>query len=412
MTKSLGWIGVLSLVCAGVSAGPVIEAQNRPNHRTGSNAGSFSSQRSSSIGRSPAPAASASKGSTNSREQHPDIKAQSQPSAAKLPLAGAAQQHPGAAPAQTPGVSQTQSPSTNQLFEENLHGMNSLVVSHGSGTQTQPSMSETFKTNSQNQTPPQNQTPTQSETSTQNQPPATFSTVEGKPSPPTNTQHRKPRNGTPLQPSTTITQNRKPWNQAPSGRPPTNGYIKPPDRPQPMTLPPFPGQQVLPANRNLQPEPAVSDSPGVATQPPPPGIAAPSGSQAEASSEGATKPSPHQETSKLDSSGAQKNRDEGKIANRPKPTPPAPHVGPVPSAVTKQPPSVEKKALFTASLASLAGAGFWVLHMLLNVTTGCRWDVPKVTVVGPQPYVSLSFVPDVGSAEERITFLKKKRRSG
>jgi len=92
-------------------------------------------------------------------------------------------------------------------------------------------------------------------------------------------------------------------------------------------------------------------------------------------------------------------------------------VKPVRSTVTNLPPSsvrpvVGKKALVTVSLASMAGVGFWILHMLLNVTTGCRWDVPKVTVVGPQPYVSLSFVPDVGPAEERITFLKTKRRSG
>jgi hypothetical protein len=409
MMKRLGWIGVLSLVCAGVSAGPVIEAQNRSNRGARSNARAAQPQ---SIGHSPA-AAIASKGSANGREQHPDIKTQQQPSAAKLPLAGPAQSHPGVAPAQTSGILQTQSPSTNQLFEGNLHGMNSLVVSHGSGSQTQPSMAETFKTNSQNQTPPQNQTPTQKETSTQNQPSGLFSTGEKKPSPPTNTQNRKPRNGTPLRPSTTSTHNQNPWKQAPPVRPPMNGYINPPDWPRP-TISPFPGQQVLPTNRNPQPEPAVSYTPSVTNQPPPPSIAAPSESQAKASSEDGTKPSPSQATPKMDSPVPQQNRDDGKIAkDRPKP---APHGGTVSSAVTKLEPSsvrpVGKKALVTASLASLAGAGFWILHMLLNVTTGCRWDVPKVTVVGPQPHVSLSFVPDVGPAEERITFLKTKRRSG
>ena len=407
MMKRLGWIGVLSLVCAGVSAGPVIEAQNRPNRGAVSNARAAQPQ---SMGHSPAPAAIAPKGPANSWEQRPDTKTQPQPFAARLPLAGAAQPHPGAASAQTSGALQPQSLSTNQLFEGNLHGMNSLVVSHGSGTQTQPSISETFKTNSQNQTPPQNQTPTQNETSTQSQTPATFSTVEGKPPPPTNSQNRKPSNGAPLQAATTTTQNQNPWKHAPPGRPPVNGDIKPPDWPRPPTTPPFPGQQVLPANRNLPPEPVMSDSPGVTNQPPPPSIEPPSASQAQASSEDGTKPSPPQETPKLDSPGVQQNQDERKIANLPKPAPPAPYVGPAPSA--KQTPSVEKKALVTASLASLAGAGFWILHMLLNVTTGCRWDVPKVTVVGPQPHVSLSFVPDVGAAEECITFLKTKRRSG
>jgi hypothetical protein len=66
----------------------------------------------------------------------------------------------------------------------------------------------------------------------------------------------------------------------------------------------------------------------------------------------------------------------------------------------------------TVLLASVAGMGLLSLHMLLNVTTGCRWDVSKLTFVGKQPYVSLSFVPDVGPAEQRITFLKTKRRSG
>jgi PKD domain len=66
----------------------------------------------------------------------------------------------------------------------------------------------------------------------------------------------------------------------------------------------------------------------------------------------------------------------------------------------------------TVLLASMAGLGLLSLPMLVNVTTGCRWDTPKMTFVDKQPYVSLSFVPDVGPAEERITFLKTKRRSG
>jgi hypothetical protein len=67
---------------------------------------------------------------------------------------------------------------------------------------------------------------------------------------------------------------------------------------------------------------------------------------------------------------------------------------------------------FAVLLTTIAGVGLWGMHTLLKVTTGCRWDVPKMKLLGRETYVSLSFVPDVGPAEERITFSKKRRRSG
>jgi hypothetical protein len=413
MTKRLVWIGVLSLVCAVVSAGPVIEAQNRSNRGAGSNGRAAQPQL---MGHNPGPKAAAPKGETSSGGQHPGGSAQTLPSStAKLPLAGAAQPHPsGVVPAQTSGVSPTPPPQSNQLFESNLHGMNSLAVSRGSDAQTQPSTAGTLKTNSQNQTLTQNQT------ATQNQTPTPASKEEQKP-----TKGRKPWNGVgpPKQPTTLNTQNPNPNptqnpNQTDKPYPALPKVYPPPGWPRPMTLPSFPSQQVLQTNRNLQPGPAVSYSPGVQDQPPPASIAdpAPNGSQAKASPESPTSSPPQQDPPKPDQSGPQQNRDEGKVAmNRHKR---AQHdVKPARSTVTNQPPSsvrpaVGKKTLVTVSLASMAGVGFWILHMLLNVTTGCRWDVPKVTVVGPQPYVSLSFVPDMGPAEERITFLKTKRRSG
>jgi hypothetical protein len=67
---------------------------------------------------------------------------------------------------------------------------------------------------------------------------------------------------------------------------------------------------------------------------------------------------------------------------------------------------------FAALLMTIAGVGLWGMHTLVKVTTGCRWDVPKMKLLGRESYVSLSFVPDMGPAEERITFSKKRRRSG
>lgn len=63
-------------------------------------------------------------------------------------------------------------------------------------------------------------------------------------------------------------------------------------------------------------------------------------------------------------------------------------------------------------LTTIAGVGLWGMHTLVKVTTGCRWDVPKMKLLGRETYVSLSFVSDMGPAEERITFSKKRRRSG
>src|SRR3984957_19889385 len=304
MTKRLEWIGVLSLVCAVVSARPGIEAQNRPNRGAGSSGRAAQPQ---SMGHSPGPKAAAPKGEANNRGQHPGVSPQGQSYApATLPSAGTVQAQPfGVVPAQTSGVPPTPPPHSNQLFESNLHGMNSLTVSRGSDAQTQPSTAGTLKTNSQNQTLTQNQTSTQNQTLT----PA--SKEEQKP-----TKGRKPWNGVgpPKQPTTPNTQNPN-QNPNPNKKPqPLPKVYPPPGWQRPMTLPSFPSQQVLPTN--LQPGPAVSYSPGVPAQSPPASIAdpAPNGSQAKAPSESPTSSPPQQDPPKPDQPGPQQNRDEGKVA--------------------------------------------------------------------------------------------------
>lgn len=477
MTKRLGWIGVLSLVCAGVGAGPVLEAQNGSNHGARSNARAAQSQ---SKGRSPGPGATAPKGEASNRGQHPGASAPAPPSGpAKLPLAGAAQPHPsGVVAAQTPGVPQTPPPQSNQLIESNLHGMNSLAVSQGSGAQTQPSTTGTSKTPPQNQTPPQTQA--------RNQTPAPSSKEEQKPS----QVPKPPRGGPPKQPTTPNTQ--KP-NQKPkqTGQPQlsTNGY-PPLGRPQPTSLPP----SVSP-NGFLPSGPNTSFPPGTPgqTQPTSATNSMSDGSPGQTPIENEPNtPTTPQNKPTPEPSGQSQGQDAGKVTGIQ--SAPTPHpVSPVHPVVLKPPPAVlnltpssfqpkvGKKVVVVAALnpsqagasyqldwgdgsavetvsksgthryqkakmykvsaktvvgnsqlhreivlqvgpviwrrvivllASVAGMGLWSLHMLLNVTTGCRWDVPKVTFVGPQTYVSLSFVPDVGPAEERITFLKTKRRSG
>jgi hypothetical protein len=63
-------------------------------------------------------------------------------------------------------------------------------------------------------------------------------------------------------------------------------------------------------------------------------------------------------------------------------------------------------------LAALAGLAALFLHFFLppNFTAIPRWGapgVPQMTLLNREPYLSLSFEPGVGPAEEDITFSKK-----
>jgi hypothetical protein len=62
-------------------------------------------------------------------------------------------------------------------------------------------------------------------------------------------------------------------------------------------------------------------------------------------------------------------------------------------------------------MALLAGLTFGTVHLfLLKVTTSFRWgspEAPQMTLLNREPYLSLSFKPGVGPAEEDITFAKK-----
>jgi hypothetical protein len=62
-------------------------------------------------------------------------------------------------------------------------------------------------------------------------------------------------------------------------------------------------------------------------------------------------------------------------------------------------------------MALLAGLTFGTMHLLApKVTTSLRWGapaVPQMTLLNREPYLSLSFEPGVGPAEEDITFSKK-----
>jgi hypothetical protein len=68
-------------------------------------------------------------------------------------------------------------------------------------------------------------------------------------------------------------------------------------------------------------------------------------------------------------------------------------------------------------LAALAGLAALALHFpsvpVPKLTASPRWGapgVPEMTLLNREPYLSLSFEPGVGPAEEDITFAKKKRR--
>jgi hypothetical protein len=62
-------------------------------------------------------------------------------------------------------------------------------------------------------------------------------------------------------------------------------------------------------------------------------------------------------------------------------------------------------------MAMLAGLAFGTMHLLLpKVTASLRWgaaEVPQMRLLSREPYLSLSFEPGVGPAEEDITFSKK-----
>jgi hypothetical protein len=68
-------------------------------------------------------------------------------------------------------------------------------------------------------------------------------------------------------------------------------------------------------------------------------------------------------------------------------------------------------------LAALAGLAAMFLHFpsVPKVTTSLRWgapSVPEMKLLSREPYASLSFEPGVRPAEGRISFLKKRRKSG
>ena len=68
-------------------------------------------------------------------------------------------------------------------------------------------------------------------------------------------------------------------------------------------------------------------------------------------------------------------------------------------------------------LGALAGLAAVFLHFPSppKLTAVPRWGepgVPEMTLLNREPYLSLSFEPGVGPAEEDITFAKKRRKSG
>ena len=82
-------------------------------------------------------------------------------------------------------------------------------------------------------------------------------------------------------------------------------------------------------------------------------------------------------------------------------------VGPVPGAKLK---------LLAMLMAALAGVGFWGMHLYVpKLSASFRWgapSVPEMKLLGREPYASLSFEPGVRPAEGRISFFKKRRKSG
>jgi hypothetical protein len=72
---------------------------------------------------------------------------------------------------------------------------------------------------------------------------------------------------------------------------------------------------------------------------------------------------------------------------------------------------------FAWLLAALAGVAALFLHFPAppKLTAAYRWGepgVPEMKLLSREPYLSLSFEPGVGPAQEDITFSKKRRKSG
>jgi hypothetical protein len=67
-------------------------------------------------------------------------------------------------------------------------------------------------------------------------------------------------------------------------------------------------------------------------------------------------------------------------------------------------------------LAALTGVGFWGTHLFVpKLSASFRWGapgVPEMKLLSREPYASLSFEPGLRPAEGRISFFKKRRKSG
>ena len=475
MTKRLGWIGVLSLIFAGVSTAPLIEAQNRSSHGPGSSARVAQPQ---SMGHSPQPRTAAPKGEANNRGQHPGSSAPASPAGLAAAPTGATQPHPsGAVSGQIPAAPQTQSPFSDSFIAPN-QGVKTPVSPSGPSVQIQPQRNGTSGTNPPNQTTSQNPATAQNQTTSQNQTQAPFSQEELTPP----TGRRNPKEGTPQQPTKPNTQkpNQKPQ---PKVQPPPTMEYPPLGAPQPLfPLKPSPNGLLTPGHNTSYPPAALDQTQPSVTN------STSNGSPEKAPIEKEqTAPSTPQNNPTPKASAQSQGGDAGKVIEIQNltPHPPPPPMPPIQPPVLTLSPSPSRPAVgttvvvtakldpsqnqtsykldwgdgspvetisksathrytktntykvwartttadgeelnreimlpvvvwpwVTVSLASVAGVGFLSLHMLVNLTTGCRWDAPKMTFVGKQPYVSLSFVPDVGPAEERITILNKSRRSG
>src|ERR1700730_2251707 len=81
MTR-VGWIRILSLVCAGLCAVPML-AQNPPNRKSGANSGTVYRQQPSPAAQRQAPAASAPRAPQTNIQKQP-VAAQPQPAAGAL----------------------------------------------------------------------------------------------------------------------------------------------------------------------------------------------------------------------------------------------------------------------------------------------------------------------------------------
>jgi hypothetical protein len=88
-------------------------------------------------------------------------------------------------------------------------------------------------------------------------------------------------------------------------------------------------------------------------------------------------------------------------------------VGPVAPGISR----ISKIPRIDWLLAALAGLAALFLHFppVPKLTASYRWGepgVPEVKLLSREPYLSLSFEPGVGPAEEDITFSKTRPKSG